>query len=168
MRRPLARHGPPAVVACAVFLALTACYSYSPVEGGLPDAGAEVRLRIGPEAGDRIVRESFLFRERPEELEGELLERTDARVRIGVSRPARREFVAGGRSRDTLSLDPDQIRGVELKRMETGKTAALAGGVTAGLVVTGTMLLQGGGTGGDAPNGGGGQPLGITVPISLP
>lgn len=168
MRRPLTRHGPPAAVACAVCLALAACYSYSPVEGGLPDAGSEIRLRITPEAGDRIVRESFLFRERPEELEGELLERTASRVRIGVSRPARREFVAGGRSRDTLSLDPAQIRGVELKSMETGKTAALAGGVTAGLVVTGAILLQGGGTGGDVPNGGGGQPLGITVPISLP
>lgn len=168
MRSPLSRHGPAAAVACAVCLSLAACYSYSPVEDGLPDAGSEVRLHIGPEAGDRIVRESFLFSERPEILEGQVLERTESRIRVRVSRPARRDFVAGGRSRDTVGVDIGQISGAESKSLETGKTAALAGGVTAGLVATGALLLQGGGSGGDVPDGDGGEPLGITVPIPLP
>lgn len=168
MTRPFVRFGRTAAVAFVLSLILTACYAYSPVEDAPPDAGSEIRLRVSPETGDRLVRESFLFRERPEILEGQLVERTASQLRLRISRPARRDFVAGGRSRDTVSLDVDQVSEVETKSLETGKTAALAGGVTAGLVATGALLLQGGGSGGGVPDGDGGEPLSITVPIPLP
>lgn len=162
VRRPLA------AVTCLLFLALPACYSYSPVEQGTPGAGSEVRLRLGDEGADRVTGESSLVERGV--VEGRIVEQRGSAVRLLVSRPARRQFAAGGRARDTVAVPLSGIQSVELKQLEVGKTAALFAGITAGGVLLGAAALSSAGSGGSSPeNGGGGtNPLGISIPVSIP
>lgn len=162
LRRPLA------TLTCLLFLALPACYSYSPVEQEAPEAGSEVRLRLNDEGTDRVTRETPLVER--DAVEGRIVEQGSSAIRLLVSRPARRQFAAGGRLRDTVAVPLSGIESVELKQMEAGKTAALFGGITAGGVLLGAAVLSGAGGGGSPPeNGGGGtSPLGISIPVSIP
>lgn len=161
LRRPLA------ALTCLLFLALPACYSYSPVEGTAPDAGSEVRLRLNDRGAERVAVQTPLTER--EVVEGRIVEQGSAELRLAVSRPARRQFAAGGRSIDTVSVPQSGIEGVELKKMEAGKTAALFGGITAGAVLVGVAALNAAGSGGTTPGGGnGGTPLGISIPVSIP
>lgn len=160
LRRPLA------ALTCLLFLALPACYSYSPVEQSVPEAGSEVRLRLNDEGSDRVTRQTPL-RER-DAVEGRIVEPASSAIRLLVSRPARRQFAAGGRTRDTVAVPHSGIESVELKQMEVGKTAALFGGITAGGVLLGAALLSGAGGGSPPDNGGGTSPLGISIPVSIP
>lgn len=150
-----------------LFLALPACYSYAPVEQGAPEAGSEVRLRLNDEGTDRVTRQTPL-RER-DAVEGRIVEESSSEIRLLVSRPARRQFAAGGRTRDTVAVPLSGIESVELKQMEVGKTAALFGGITAGGALLGAAVLSGAGDGGSPPEDGGGtNPLGISIPVSIP
>lgn len=158
---------PVAAFTCLLFLALSGCYTYSPVDEGLPDAGSEVRLRLNDEGTERVASQTFLSQ--PDVVEGRLLEGRNVELRMLVSRPARREFVAGGRARDTVGVPRSGIESVELKRLETGKTVALFGGITAGAVLLGAVVLSSTGDGGGLPDGGGGGPqLDISIPVSIP
>lgn len=161
LRRPVA------ALTCLLFLALPACYSYSPVERGTPEAGSEVRLRLNDDGAERVVRQTPLTER--EVLEGRIVQQGDQEIRVLVSRPARRQFAAGGRMQDTVGLLRSGIESVELKQMETGKTAALVGGITAGAVLLGATLLNSGGGGGSPPgDGGDSNPLNIAIPVSIP
>ncbi|MFB6240613.1 MAG: hypothetical protein ABEJ46_03470 [Gemmatimonadota bacterium] len=160
IRRPLA------AATCALFLGLTGCYAYTPVEGSPPDAGSEVRLRLNDAGADSVAEQTFLSR--PDVVEGELVERRTSGVRVVISRPARRDFVAGGRRTDTVSVPLAGIESTERKSMEVGKTAALVGGAGLGLGLAGVALMSAGGGGGGAPGGNDGQNLGISIPIAIP
>ncbi|MDP2496372.1 MAG: hypothetical protein Q8W44_00130 [Candidatus Palauibacterales bacterium] len=162
LRRPVA------ALTCLLFLALPACYSYSPVEqGGEPDTGSEVRLRLNDGGADRVAEQTFLSERTI--VEGRIVEQSGTQLRMLVSRPARRQFVAGGRTQDTVGVPRSGIESVELKQMETGKTAALFGGITAGAVLLGAAVLSSTGGGGSVDGGGGGtNPLSISIPISIP
>lgn len=158
-RRPLA------AATCALFLALTGCYAYAPVEGGPLDAGSQVRLRLNDAGTDRVAEQTFL--NQPDVVEGELVEQRASELRVAISGPARRDFVAGGRRTDTVSVPLAGIERTELKSMEVGKTGALVGGITVGLGLLGAALVSTGG-GGGIPGGGNGQPLNISIPVSIP
>lgn len=158
-RRPLA------AATCVLFLGLSGCYAYAPVEGSAPDAGSQVRLRLNDAGTERVAEQTFLSQ--PDVLEGELVERGTSELRVAISRPARRDFVAGGRRTDTVSVPRTGIESTELKSMEVGKTGALVGGITVGLGLLGATLVSTGG-GGGIPNGGNGQPLNISIPVSVP
>lgn len=162
LRRPLA------ALTCLLFLALPACYSYSPVEQGAHEAGSDVRLRLNDEGTDRVTRQTPL-NER-DAVEGRIVEEGSSEIRLLVSRPARRQFAAGGRTRDTVAVPVSGIESMELKQMEVGKTAALFGGITAGGVLLGAVVLSSAGSGGSTPEDGGGgtNPLGISIPVSIP
>lgn len=157
---------PAAALTCLLFLALPACYSYSPVEQNAPDAGSEVRLRLNDAGGDRVAEQTFLTDRTV--VEGRIVEQSGSRVRVLVSRPARRQFAAGGRMQDTVGVPRSGIESVELKQIETGKTAALFGGITAGAVLVGAAVLNSAGSGGSPSDGGGTNPLSISIPVSLP
>lgn len=159
-RRPLA------AATCVLFLALSGCYAYSPVEGSAPDAGTEVRLRLNDAGTDHVAEQTFLSR--PDVLEGELVERTSSELRVVISRPARRAFAAGGRSTDTVSVPLSGVERTELKTIEVAKTGALVGGVSLGLGLLGAALVASGGGEGSPPGGEDGQPLSISIPISIP
>lgn len=159
-RRPLA------AATCVLFLGLSGCYAYSPVEGTPPDAGSQVRLRLNDAGAARVAEQTFLSQ--PDVLEGELLERQTSELRVVISRPARRDFVAGGRRVDTVAVPLAGIESTELKSLEVAKTGALVGGVTVGLGLLGATLVSTGGGGGGLPDGGNGQPLNISIPVSIP
>lgn len=155
-----------AAVTCVLFLALTGCYAYSPVDEGAPEAGSEVRLQLDAEGAERVAEQTVLSRS--DVVEGRLLEQRASELRMLVSRPARRDFASGGRARDTVLVPRSSIESVERKELETGKTALLFGGVTAGAVLLGVALLNSAGGGGAPGGGNGGQPLDISIPISVP
>lgn len=156
-----------AALTCLIFMALPACYSYSPVERGTPEAGSEVRLRLNDEGAERVVRQTSLTER--EVLEGRIVQHREQEIRVLVSRPARRQFAAGGRMEDTVGVPRSGIESVELKQMETGKTAALFGGITAGTVLLGAAAVNSAGGGGSPPgDGGDGNPLNIAIPVSIP
>lgn len=157
---------PVAGLTCLLFLALPGCYSYSPVERGAPEAGSEVRLHLDEEGAERMVRQTFLTR--GEVVEGRIVELRDSELRMVVSRAARRNFVAGGRDRDTVGVPRSGIATVELKQMETAKTAALIGGVTAGSVLLSIAALNAAGGGGAPDGGNGGETFSISIPVSIP
>lgn len=167
-RSPLVRRArrPVAAVTCVLFLALSGCYAYSPVDEGAPEAGSEVRLRLDDEAAERVAAQTVLGRR--DVVEGRLLEPRASELRMLVSRPARRDFAPGGRAQDTVLVPRSGVESVELKELETGKTALLFGGVTAGAVLLGVAVLNSAGGGGLPDGGNGGQPLDISIPISVP
>lgn len=159
-RRPLA------ALTCVLFLGLSACYAYTPVDDGRPEAGSEVRLRLNDEGADRVAGQT-VFSKRTV-LEGRIVEDRVSELLVFISRPARRAFVSGGRRSDTVSVPLTGIEAVELKQVETGKTAALFGGVAVGLGLIAGVLVSGGGSGGAPPGDDGGQPFNISVPVSIP
>lgn len=161
------RH-PLAAVTCLLFLSLPACYSYSSVEGEAPGAGSEVRLRLNDEGADRVAQQTSLTDRGV--VEGRIVERGETELRLLISRPARREFAAGGRTRDTVRVPRSGIASTEHKQMEAGETAALFGGITAGAVLVGAAVLNAASGGGTSPgnDGGGTTPLNISIPVSIP
>lgn len=161
LRRPVT------ALTCLLFLALPACYSYSPVERGTPEAGSEVRLRLNDEGAERLTRQTPLSER--EVLEGRIVQQQGQEIRVLVTRPARRQFAAGGRMEDTVGVSRSGIESVELKKMETGKTVTLIGGITAGAVLLGATALNSAGGGGSTPRGGDDtNPLNISIPVSIP
>lgn len=161
LRRPLA------VVTATLFFALSGCYSYAPVSDGAPEAGSEVRIRLNDEGAQRVSSQTYLRANRV--LTGRILRAGTEGLRLVISRAPRNQFATTGMIRDTVDVPAAGIASAETKQVETGKTALLVGGVTAGAVGLGVAALSGGGARGTPPDGGdGGQPLSIRVPLSWP
>lgn len=163
--RPLRR--PLAAVTATLLFALTGCYSYSPVDDGAPEAGSEVRVRLNDEGAKRVSSQTYLRANRV--LTGRILQAGTSELRLVISRPPRNQFSTAGMIRDTVTVPAAGIESTETKQVETGKTALLVGGITAGAVALGAVALSGGGAGGTPPNGGGGgEPFSISVPLAWP
>lgn len=154
-------------LSCLSLLVLPACYAYSPIEGGRPEAGDEVRLRLNVEGARRVGSRSFL--ERPEIVEGGVAEVSESGYRVVLTAPARRSFRAGGVRRDTVWVPAESIQDVEAKKLQTTRTVILIGGGTFGAFVLGAALASGaGGGGGGLPPGDSGGDVTILVPLRFP
>lgn len=123
----------PLVVAVAVvaLLAQAGCYSYSPVETGTPEPGAEVRLLLTP-AGARMAAEQTRAAE-SSRIQGRLesVGEDSLTVRVGT---AVREPALGARASTpgtrytTVSLPDSVVRAVETRTLSPWKTGGLAAG----------------------------------------
>jgi len=111
----------PALV--GIILVASGCYGYTPVRFPAVPTGETVRIELSDEGSGRIER---LLGERPTRIQGEVVSSTDVGLSIaqlhllGGTAPS----VYGDRRLDLL---PEDLRGVELQKMDRGRTLMLVG-----------------------------------------
>ncbi len=111
-------------------LGTSACYSYVPVSS-TPTPGTEVALLISDrgrvELGTRVGPEL-------DQLRGTLVSSTPSAVTLRMREAVSLRRVSTTWTGESLTVSPDLLAGVRVKQLDRGRSALVAGGVTAAIV----------------------------------
>ena len=149
--------------AAAVAVVTSGCFTYQSVDPGSVEVGQDVRVRLSPEAADRL-QEVRMTDERA--MEGKLVERRGDQLVVETA-VNRLDPMTGGRLlNQRLSLPYMDIQEVETKALNKAKTAGVV--ALAGVVVGYIVINQFQDGGGSDPGGGGGPAENRVFRIPLP
>lgn len=135
----------------AALLVGTGCYNYQVAEPGMLEPGGDVRIRLSPEAAERFE-EVRMTEDRV--MEGTLVEERDGELLVETS-IGRIDPAAGGRIlKQVISVPSAEVREVETRSLDRGKTYLVAG-VAAGVLayIVAGQFQDGGGSDGVTPPG---------------
>ncbi len=146
----------------AALLAGTGCYKYEVADPGMLEPGRDVRVRLAPEAAERLE-EVRMTEDRL--MEGKLVDQQGGNLMVET---AIGRITPTGTSRilkQVISVPFAEVREVETRSLDRGKTY-LGAGVAAGIlayIVVGQFQDSGGTDGGTPP----GPPESRVLPIPL-
>lgn len=146
----------------AALLAGAGCYNYQVAEPGTLEPGGDVRIRLSPEAADRLE-EVRMTEDRV--MEGTLVEERGGELLVETA-ISRIDPAAGSRIlKQVITVPSAEVREVETRSLNRGRTY-LAAGVAAGLLayLVAGQFQDGGGSDGVTPPG---PPENRAVPIPL-
>lgn len=146
----------------AALLAGAGCYNYQVAAPGMLEPGGDVRIRLSPEAAERLE-EVRMTEERV--MEGTLIEERNGELLVETA-IGRIDPVAGGRIlKQVISVPSAEVREVETRSLDRGKTALVAGVATGILAyIVAGQFQDGGGSDGITPPG---PPESRALPIPL-
>jgi len=143
-----------ALTALALSLAVAGCYSYTEVSPAAVPPGSTVRVTVAPTSTVGVGAEPLP--EGPRALSGRLMEGTSSgALRLSVPVGKGDPGASARQLRSTVTVPMADVRRVELRRFERGRTAALVGGGGLGAYLIATWAFNVLDPSSD-PNGGGG------------
>ena len=131
----------------------SSCYRFTPIEGGAPAPGQEVRLSLSDEGS---VRMAPLIGPRIEAIDGRIVRTTDTSLVIAVEAAV----TQGGRSMawsmEQLTVPRSAVSSIHTRTLDRRKSWIVAGLGVVGAIALGDVLGPGSGFGGFLGNGNGG------------
>jgi len=135
---------------CAA-VALSGCYTYTPLGEGPPPAGQAVRLHLSSQAVERITEATGIAPARA--VSGTVVAATPDSLALDVWWGNRFAGTPFAERRDTLSLGRPEILELRARSLSRTKTALLIGGAVVSTAVL-FRSFDGGGSSGTPPGGG--------------
>ncbi len=143
------------LTALALGLLVSGCYSYTEVSPAAVPPGSFVRVTVAPTSNVGVGAEPVP--EGPRALSGRLMEGTSSEaLRLSVPLGKGDPGLSSRQLRSTVTLPMADVRRVELRRFEKGRTALLVGGGTVGAYIITTWAFNVLDPSSDPNDGGGG------------
>ena len=139
--------------AILIVLAATSCYRLTPVEGGAPARGLEVRLSLSDEGS---VRMAPLIGPRIAAIDGRVLEMVDTAYVLGVTAVVTQAGRSMAWSNERLTVPRSAVSSVRTRTLDRKKTWMAAALGVVGAIALGEVFGIGNGFGGFLGGGNGG------------
>jgi len=143
MRMPRARSR--VLIFVSLFLFASGCYRFTPIEGGTPARGQEVRLSLSDEGSVRLAP---MIGPRIEAIDGRIMEVSDTALVVGVEAVV----AQGGRSMnwnmERLTVPRASVSSIRTRTLDRRKSWIVAGLGVVGAIALGEVFGLGNGFGG--------------------
>ena len=136
-----------------ILLAATSCYRLTPVEGGAPEQGLEVRLALSDEGS---VRMAPLIGPRIAAIDGRVLEAVDTAYVLGVTAVVAQSGRSMNWSNERLTVPRNAVSSVRTRTLDRKKSWMVAALGVVGAIALGEAFGIGNGFGGFLGGGNGG------------
>ena len=134
-------------------LALASCYRLTPIEGGTPERGLDVRLVLSDEGSVRLAP---TIGPRISALDGRVLEASDTAIVLAVQSVTAQSGRTMGWSQERLAVPRTAVSSVRTRTLDRKRSWIVAGLTVVGAIALGEAFGLGSGLDGLLGGGGGG------------
>jgi hypothetical protein len=143
----------PAFALLSLVLALASCYRFSPIEGGTPDRGQEVRLDLTDEGSVRLAP---MIGPRISAIDGKVVESADTAIVLAVQAVVAQTGRSMNWSQERLTVPRSAVSSIRTRTLDRKRSWIVAGLSVVGVIALGEVFgfgngfdgLLGGGDGG--------------------